>query len=123
MTGRRLALVLLVALAAPAPALAQGGGNTPFGPLPQQAPPPPEQPEPQPAGTNSEDEDGLGGTAFWLIVGSTGALFAVVAFLITRDMRRTVGARRRPRRKEPSTLIPTVDHSSASVCRVRRVIP
>jgi hypothetical protein len=97
MLRRCLALVLLVAVAAPAPAAAQGGGNNPFGPLPQTPQAPPEAPEPKKISTDTED-DGLGGTAFWLIIGTTGAIFLVVAFLITRDMRRTVGTRRKPRR-------------------------
>ena len=98
MTRRCLALLLLIAVAAPSSALAQGdSGGNPFGPLPQPQAPAPEQPEPQPAGTDTDD-DGLGGTGFWLIVGTTGTIFAVIAFLITRDMRRTVGTRRKPRR-------------------------
>jgi hypothetical protein len=100
MTRRCLALLILLALAVPAQALAQGGGSNPFGPLPQQAPPPPEEPpEPQPAGSDGGEEDGLGGTGFWLITGTTALLFVVVGFLITRDMRRTVGTRRRPKRR------------------------
>lgn len=98
MTGRCLALVLLIALAAPPAALGQGGGNNPFGPLPQPPPETPEVPEPQPADTDTGDDDGLGGTAFWLIIGTTGAIFAVIAFVIVRDMRRTVGTRRKPRK-------------------------
>lgn len=99
MTRRCLALILLIATAAPSSALAQGGGGSnPFGPLPQPAPEAPAQPAPQPADTNSGDDDGLGGTAFWLIIGTTGTIFAVIAFYITRDMRRTVGTRRKPRK-------------------------
>ena len=99
MTRRCLALVLLIALAAPSSAVAQGGGGgNPFGPLPQPAPQAPEQPEPQPRDTSTTDDDGLGGTAFWMIIGTTGLIFAVIAFLITRDMRRTVGTRKKPRR-------------------------
>lgn len=108
-----LALLLLVAVAAPAPALAEDGGSNPFGPLPQQPAPPPEQPEPQPAGNDGADEDGLGGTAFWLIVGSTGAIFAAVAFVITRDMRRTVGARRKPKRTRGSGRLPAATAADA----------
>src|ERR671917_1420868 len=94
MTRRCVALLVLIACAAPSGALAQQqqpGGSNPFGPLPQPPPPAPEEPEPQPADFD-EDEDGLGGTAFWLIIGTTGAIFAVIGFLIVRDMRRTVGA-------------------------------
>jgi hypothetical protein len=97
MTRRCLALLLLVVVAMPAQALAQSGNN-PFGPLPQPAPPAPEEPEPLPAGED-EDEDGLGGTGFWLIVGTTALLFLGVGFLIVRDMRRTVGTRRKPKRR------------------------
>ena len=97
MTRRCLALLVLIAIAAPSSALAQGGNN-PFGPLPQPPPPAPEQPEPQPVEADTGDDDGLGGPAFWFIVGTTGAIFAAIAFLITRDMRRTVGTRRKPRR-------------------------
>ena len=103
MTRRCLALTLLIALAAPSAALAQqqpgGGGSNPFGPLPQPPPQAPEQPEPQPVDpADTQDDDGLGGTAFWLIIGTTGAIFAAIAFFITRDMRRTVGTRRKPKR-------------------------
>ena len=99
MTRRCLALVLFITLVGPSSALAQGGGGAnPFGPLPQPAPDAPAQPAPQPADPNSGDDDGLGGTAFWLIIGTTGTIFAVIAFLITRDMRRTVGTRRKPKR-------------------------
>jgi hypothetical protein len=98
MTRRCLALLVLIAIAAPSSALAQGGNN-PFGPLPQPPPPAPEQPAPQPADPDTAgDDDGLGGAAFWLIIGTTGAIFAAIAFFITRDMRRTVGTRRKPRR-------------------------
>jgi hypothetical protein len=100
MTRSCLALLLLIAWAVPSAALAQqqpGGGSNPFGPLPQPAPPAPEEPEPQPADLDTED-DGLGGTAFWLIIGTTGAIFAVIGFLIVRDMRRTVGAPKKRRR-------------------------
>ncbi len=98
MTRRCLALLVLIAFAAPSSALAQGGGSNPFGPLPQPPPPAPEQPAPQPADPDTGDDDGLGGAAFWLIIGTTGAIFAGIAFFITRDMRRTVGTRRKPRR-------------------------
>ena len=89
--------VLALALLAPAGARAQDAGGNPFGPLPQPAPPAPEPPEPQPAGEDTED-DGLGGTAFWMIVGSTGLLFAGIAAFIARDMRRAAGTRRKVRR-------------------------
>lgn len=97
MTRRCLALLLLLAVTAPTPALAQGDGNNPFGPLPQVPQPAPEAPAPQPL-KGKRDDDGLGGTAFWLIIGSTGLLFAAVVFLITRDMRRTVGKGRKHKR-------------------------
>jgi hypothetical protein len=113
MTRRCLALVLLLACALPSSALAQsGGGNNPFGPLPQPPPETPEAPEPQPANTDTGDDDGLGGTAFWLIIGATGAVFAVILFLITRDMRRTVGTRRKPR-KLRGTGRPAADAADA----------
>jgi hypothetical protein len=95
MTRCCLALLVLIAIAAPSSAFAQG--NNPFGPLPQPPPQAPEQPAPQPAEPESDD-DSLGGTAFWLIIGTTAAIFAAIAFFITRDMRRTVGTRRKPRR-------------------------
>ena len=113
MTRRCLALLLLVAVAAPAPALAQSGGANPFGPLPQQPPPAPEAPEPQPAGNDSEDEDGLGGTAFWLIIGATGLLFVGIAFLITRDMRRTVGKGRGAKQRRGTGKLPSAAATEA----------
>ena len=98
MTRRWFVLLLLASVAVPVPALAQGGGGeNPFGPLPQPAPPAPETPEPERIETEEED-DGLGGTAFWLSIGTTGALFLVIGFLIVRDMRKTTGTRRKPRR-------------------------
>jgi hypothetical protein len=113
MMRRCLAFLLLIACAAPSSALAQGGGGgNPFGPLPQAPPPAPEQPQPQPADPDTGDNDGLGGTAFWLIIGTTGAIFAVIAFLITRDMRRTVGTRRKPR-KLRGTGRPAADAAEA----------
>lgn len=114
MTHRCLALLLLLVLVAPPAALAQQqeGGN-PFGPLPQPQAPPPEAPEPQPAGeTTSDDEDALGGTAFWLIIGTTGLIFAVIAFFIVRDMRRTVGRPKR-RRRTRGTGRPAADAAEA----------
>jgi hypothetical protein len=113
MTRRCVALLMLIACAAPQAALAQqqpGGGN-PFGPLPQPAPPAPEEPEPQPADFD-EDADGLGGTAFWLIIGTTAAIFAVIAFFIVRDMRRTVGAPKK-RRRLRGTGRPAADAAEA----------
>src|ERR687889_713187 len=102
MTRRCLAFLVVTALAAPSAALAQqpggSGAGNPFGPLPQPPPPSaPEAPEPQPADFE-EDDDSLGGTAFWLIIGTTGAIFAVIGFFIVRDMRRTVGAPKKRRR-------------------------
>jgi hypothetical protein len=90
-----VAVLSLVVLAPPA-ALAQSGGS-PFGPLPQPSQPAPAAPKPQPRKRDATN-DGLGGRAFWLIIGTTGALFFGVAFYITRDMRRASGARRRRRR-------------------------
>lgn len=117
MTRRCLALLLTMVFAAPSAALAQqqqpGGGSGPFGPLPQQPPPAPEEPEPQPADLDT-DEDGLGGSAFWLIIGTTGAIFAVIGFLIVRDMRRTVGAPKR-RRRLRGTGRPSADAAEALV--------
>ncbi len=102
MMRRCLAMVMAIALAAPSLAVAQQqpGGSNPFGPLPQPPPQTPEPPEPQPADPDAAtDDDGLGGTAFWMIIGTTGAIFAGIAFLIMRDMRRTVGTRRKPRKR------------------------
>jgi hypothetical protein len=116
MTRRCLVALVAIALAAPSIAAAQQqqpGGSNPFGPLPQ--PPPqqaPEPPEPQPADRDAGDDDGLGGTAFWLIIGTTGAIFAAIAFFITRDMRRTVGTRRKPR-KLRGTGRPAADAAEA----------
>jgi predicted lipid-binding transport protein (Tim44 family) len=113
MTRGCLTLLLVIACAVPSSAVAQqqpGGGN-PFGPLPQPTPPAPEEPEPQPADFE-EDEDGLGGTAFWLIIGTTGAIFAVIAFFIVRDMRRTVGSPRK-RRRLRGTGRPAADAAQA----------
>jgi hypothetical protein len=115
MTRRGLGLLVVIVLAAPSAALAQqpgGGGSNPFGPLPQTPPPSaPEAPEPQPADFE-EDEDGLGGTAFWLIIGTTGAIFAAIAFFIVRDMRRTVGKPRK-RRRLRGTGRPAADAAQA----------
>ena len=109
---RWLALLLLMVVAAPSSALAQGGGNNPFGPLPQPPPPAPEEPAPQPVDPDAGDDDGLGGTAFWLIIGTTGAIFAAIGFFIVRDMRRTVGTRRKPR-KLRGTGRPAADAAEA----------
>ena len=114
MTRWCLALVLLIACIAPSSALGQGaqGGGNPFGPLPQPQAPAPEPPEPQPADTDTTDDDGLGGTAFWLIIGTTGGLFAVIGFFIVRDMRRTVGTKRK-RRRLRGTGRPAADAAQA----------
>ena len=114
MTRRCLALLLAIACAAPASALAQGGGGgNPFGPLPQPPPPPAsEAPEPQPVDTETDD-DFYGSTAFWLIIGTTGAVFAVIAFFIVRDMRRTVGTPRRKKRQLRGTGRPAADAAQA----------
>ena len=98
MTRRCLAFALLIACAAPSAALAQVQGDNPFGPLPPPQAPAPEPPEPPPVDTGADDDDGLGGTAFWLIIGTTGVIFAVIGFFIVRDMRRTVGTPRKGRR-------------------------
>ena len=113
MTRRCLALLLVVPFAAPPVALAQGG-SSPFGPLPQPQQQPPEQPPPQPAGPTSteDDDDALGGTAFWLIVGTTGSIFALIGFLIVRDMRRTVG-RPGKRRRRRGTGRPAAEAAQA----------
>ena len=106
-------MIMLISVAVPPAALAQQpGGSNPFGPLPQPPPQVPDQPEPQPVDPDSGDDDGLGGTAFWLIIGTTGAIFATIAFLITRDMRRTVGTRRRPKRMR-GTGRPAADAADA----------
>src|SRR5687767_12733669 len=100
MMWRLVVLALALTVAAPTAAPAQtGGGSNPFGPLPPPQQAPPEQPEPEKIEADTGDDDGLGGTAFWLIIGTTGAVFLVVGFLITRDMRRTVGSRRKPKRR------------------------
>jgi hypothetical protein len=113
MTRCWLALLLLIACAGPSSALAQGApGGNPFGPLPQPQAPAPEPPEPQPVDTSSNDDDALGGTAFWLIVGATGALFAAVGFFIVRDMRKTVGKRGK-RRRTRGTGRPAADAAQA----------
>ena len=113
MMRRCLVLILVVLIVAPPAALAQGGGGgNPFGPLPQTPQAPPEQPEPQKIEA-PEEEDGLGGGAFWLIIGTTAAVFAVVAFLITRDMRRTVGKRGKAKRRMRGTGRPAADAANA----------
>ena len=99
---------------APLPAAAQSGGSNPFGPLPPPQQPTPEAPEPQRIEA-AEDDDGLGGLSFWLIIGTTGAIFAVIAFLITRDMRRTVGKRKNPKRRLRGTGRPAADAANALV--------
>jgi len=114
MTARCLALLLMVALAGPTSALAQGdGGGNPFGPLPQPPPAPPQAPEPQPAELEEED-DGLGGAGFWLIVGTTGAIFLGIGFLIVRDMRRSTGTQRgKPRKRVRSGSRPAAAAADA----------
>jgi hypothetical protein len=113
MTRRWLALPLLIACVVPSSALAQGApGSNPFGPLPQPQAPAPAPPEPQPVDTSSSDDDALGGTAFWLIIGATGALFAAIAFFIVRDMRKTVGKRGK-RRRTRGTGRPATDAAQA----------
>jgi hypothetical protein len=122
MARRSVATLMVIALAAPSVAVAQQqpGGSNPFGPLPQ--PPPqqaPEPPAPQPVDPGAGgNDDGLGGTAFWLIIGTTGAIFAAIAFFITRDMRRTVGTRRKPR-KLRGTGRPAADAAEALASDVR----
>lgn len=112
MTRRWLALVLLIACFVPSSALAQGTpGSNPFGPLPQPQAPAPEPPEPQPVDT-STDDDALGGTSFWLIVGATGALLVGIGFFIVRDMRKTVGTRKK-RRRTRGTGRPAADAAQA----------
>jgi hypothetical protein len=114
MMGRWLGLLLLIACLAPSSALAQGApsGGNPFGPLPQPQAPAPAPPEPQPVDTSSGDDDALGGTAFWLIVGATGVLFLAVGFLIVRDMRKSVGTRKK-RRRTRGTGRPAADAAQA----------
>jgi predicted lipid-binding transport protein (Tim44 family) len=114
MMRRFIVLLLTAVLIAPSASLAQtGGGGNPFGPLPPPQQAPPDQPEPQKIETDDGDDDGLGGTAFWLIIGTTGLIFAVVGFLITRDMRRTVGRRNKPKRRLRGTGRPAADAASA----------
>jgi len=114
MTRRSLALLLLVACLAPSSAFAQGApdGGNPFGPLPQPQAPAPAPPEPQPVDTSTGDDDALGGTAFWLIVGATGLLFLAVGFFIVRDMRKSVGTRKK-RRRTRGTGRPAADAAHA----------
>ena len=115
MMRRLLVLALVLAVVAPSSALAQsGGGGNPFGPLPPPQQPAPEAPEPKKIDADPGDDDGLGGTAFWLIIGTTGLIFAVVGFLITRDMRRTVGARgKRKQRRLRGTGRPAGEAANA----------
>ena len=113
MTRRCLAILMCAALLAPAVASAQtGGGDNPFGPLPQTPQAPPEPPKPKKINA-PEDEDALGGTAFWLIIGATGALFLAVAFVITRDTRRTLGRRGKSKRRLRGTGRPAADAANA----------
>ena len=110
---RALTLLLLIACLPPSSALAQGAqGGNPFGPLPQpQAPPAPAPPEPQPVDTSTDDDE-LGGTAFWLIVGVTGTLFLAIGFYIVRDMRRSVRPRGKGHRRR-GTGRPAADAAQA----------
>ena len=111
---RCLAVLLLIACLAPSSAGAQAGGGNPFGPLPQPQAPAPEPPEPQPVDTSSSsDDDALGGTAFWLIIGATGALFLAIGFFIVRDMRRTVGKSGKKKRRIRGTGRPALDAAQA----------
>jgi predicted lipid-binding transport protein (Tim44 family) len=102
----------------PGSALAQG--SNPFGPVqsPAQPPPAPELPEPE-APDEEGDDDGLGGTAFWMIIGATGLLFAGIAFLIMRDMRKTTGTRRKGRRTR-GTGRPAADAAEALAAESHR---
>jgi hypothetical protein len=114
MMRRCLVLFLSVAALAPVSAAAQsGGGANPFGPLPPPQQQVPETPEPQRIESDDGDDDGLGGTAFWLIIGTTGMIFVAIAFLITRDMRRTVGRRQKPKRRTRGTGRPGADAAKA----------
>lgn len=110
MTARCAAVVLAGALALPGVALAQqdGGGN-PFGPLPQPPPPAPEQPAPQPVEREIGEDNALEGTGLWLIIGATVSLFLGIAFLIGRDMRRTVGTRRKRKRRRAQPAAAAAD--------------
>lgn len=114
MMRRWVVLVSVSALIAPASALAQDPGGNPFGPLPQTpAPQPaPSQPKPHPVNPD-ENDDGLGGTAFWLIMGTTALLFVVVGFFITRDMRRSAGTRRKTKRRLRSGTRPAAAAADA----------
>ena len=114
MVRRCVVALLLIACATPAAAVAQleGGGDL-RGPLPRPQEPAPEVPEPQaPEIDTDTEDDGLGGTAFWLIIGATGALFAGIGFFIVRDMRRTV-AKPRSRRRTRGTGRPAADAAEA----------
>ena len=114
MTRRCLALLLLTACAAPSAAIAQTGGDNPFGPLPQPQAPQPQAPAPQPVDTSSGNDDGLGGTAFWLLIGATGAVLVAVGLYIGRDMRRAVGkSGKKKRRRLRGTGRPAVDAAQA----------
>ena len=111
---RRASLLIVLLLALPMPASALAQGSNPFGPVqsPAQPPPAPELPEPE-APDEKGDDDGLGGTAFWMIIGTTGLLFAGIAFLITRDMRKTAQAGRKARRRNRGTGRPAADAAEA----------
>ena len=113
MTRRCLALLLVITCFVQSSAIAQVGGDNPFGPLPQPQAPTPQAPQPQPVDTSSSDDDGLGSTAFWLIIGATGALFVAIGFFIVRDMRRSVGKGRKKRRRMRGTGRPAADAAQA----------
>ncbi len=113
MTRRCLALLLLIACAAPPAAIAQTGGDNPFGPLPQPQAPAPQAPAPQPVNTSSSNDDGLGGTAFWLLIGAAGVVLVGVGVFIVRDMRRAVGKSGKKRRRLRGTGRPAVDAAQA----------
>lgn len=121
MTRSCLALLLVIACVVPPAAFAQAGGDNPFGPLPQPQAPTPAPPAPQPVDTSSNDDDALGGTAFWFIVGATGALFVAIGFYIVRDMRRTVGKSGKKRRRLRGTGRPAVDAAQALADEPRHI--
>jgi hypothetical protein len=110
---RCLSLALAIACVAPSAAIAQVGQDNPFGPLPQPQAPQPQAPAPQPVDTSSSNDDGLGGTAFWLLMGAAGAVFVAIGFYIVRDMRRSVGKSGKKRRRVRGTGRPAADAAQA----------
>lgn len=118
---RRAILLTILLLAVPLPGAAFAQGSNPFGPVqsPAQPPPAPELPEPE-APDEEGDDDGLGGTAFWMIIGTTGLLFAGIAFLITRDMRKTAGTRRKAKRRTRGTGRPAADAAESIAAESHR---